>query len=94
VRFAFTQKLGGRKVSGKCVPQSARNAGKPRCQRTVTAGTLSFAAHVGANRVRFQGRVSSGKKLKPGRYTLAATATNTAGQRSLPRQLSFTIVKP
>jgi hypothetical protein len=33
------------------------------------------------------------KKLKQGRYTLVITATNSAGVRSAPKSLSFTIVK-
>jgi hypothetical protein len=94
VRFAFTQTRSGRKVSGRCAPQTKRNARKPRCRRTLTAGTLTLAAHAGANRLRFRGRISSTKALKPGRYTLTATATNAAKQRSLPRSLTFTIVKP
>jgi hypothetical protein len=68
------------------------------CKRTVTAGTLSFTGHSGMNRVVFQGRISRANKLKPGRYTLVITATNTAGQTSAgqtsaPQKLSFTIVK-
>jgi hypothetical protein len=94
VRFAFTQTLTGRKVSGKCVAQNKRNTRNARCRRTVTAGTLSAAGHAGANQLRFRGRTSSGRKLKPGRYTLTATATNAAGQHSLPRSLTFTIAKP
>ncbi len=61
--------------------------------RTVTAGGLTFTGHSGTNRVKFQGRVSSTKKLKPGRYTLVITATDSAGVHSAPRSLSFTIVK-
>jgi hypothetical protein len=61
--------------------------------RTVTAGGLTFTGHSGTNRVKFQGRVSSTKKLRPGRYTLAITATDSAGVRSAPKSLSFTIVK-
>jgi hypothetical protein len=57
------------------------------------AGTLTFPGHSGTNKVAFQGRISPREKLKPGRYTLSITATNTAGMRSAPRSLSFTIVK-
>ena len=92
VRFAFTQTLRGRK-SGKCVSQNRRNATAPRCWRTVTAGTIGVAGHPGANQLRFRGRLSSGRTLKPGRYTLTATATNIAGQHSDPRSLTFTIAK-
>jgi hypothetical protein len=58
-----------------------------------TVGTLTFAGHSGTNKVAFQGRISPKEKLKPGRYTLVITATNSAGMRSAPKSLSFTIVK-
>jgi len=61
--------------------------------RTVTAGRLTFAGHNGTNKVAFQGRVSAKKKLKPGHYTLVITAADSAGTRSAPKSLSFTIVK-
>ena len=64
-----------------------------RGRRTATAGTLTFTGHSGTNKVAFEGRISSVKKLKPGRYTLVITATNSAGVRSAPKSLSFTIVK-
>ena len=92
VRLAFTRPAAGRKVSKKCVPVSKKNRKKPKCTRTAILGTLAFNAHAGANRVRFAGRLSATKKLKPGRYTLTITATS-AGLRSTPRSLSFTIVK-
>jgi hypothetical protein len=57
------------------------------------AGTLTFSGHSGTNKVVFQGRISAAKKLKPGRYTLVITATNSAGLRSAPKSLSFTIVR-
>jgi hypothetical protein len=62
-------------------------------RRTVTQGTLSFAGHAGLNRVYFDGRISSSRKLKPGRFTLVITATNRSAQRSQPRSVGFTIVK-
>ena len=42
------------------------------------AGTVTVAAHAGANRVRFEGRIS---------------ATNGAGQRAVGRTLHFRIVR-
>ena len=56
-------------------------------------GTLSFMGHNGTNKVVFQGRISRSKKLKPGLYTLIITATNSAGARSTPVTLRFTIVR-
>lgn len=93
VTFSFTERVGGRRSNGKCVGQTKKNRRKPACRRTVTAATLSFMAHPGANKIVFQGRISHRKKLKPGRYTLVITASNAAGQRSLPQTISFSIVK-
>jgi hypothetical protein len=92
VSFMFTQQVGGRKVKGKCVAPTPSNTRMPACKRVVTAGTLSFAAHAGANKVSFQGRISRSKVLKPGAYALLITATNAARQHASPRRLSFTIV--
>jgi hypothetical protein len=91
VSFAFTQQLSGRRVAGRCVRPTKRNASKHRCKRTVTVGTLLIAAHAGVNKVRFEGRLRT-QTLKPGPYTLVVTAKNSAGKRSAPQQLSFTIV--
>jgi hypothetical protein len=93
VSFAFTRKLAGRKVKGKCVAPTSQNRHGGACKRTITQGSLSFPSHSGKNRVRFQGRLSASRKLPPGRYTLVITASNSAGQRSRPKQLSFTIVR-
>jgi hypothetical protein len=93
VGFAFTQRRPGRRVGGKCVPPTKRNAGRRGCKRSVTAGVLKFSGHTGPNRVRFKGRISRRKKLKPGKYSLVMTARDSAGARSVPKRLSFTIVK-
>jgi DNA-binding beta-propeller fold protein YncE len=93
VSFAFNQRASGRRVAHKCVAKTRKNRKRKSCKRTVTAAVLSFAGHSGTNRVAFQGRVSPTKQLKPGRYTLVITATDTAGERSAPQKLSFTIVR-
>jgi len=92
VSFSFTQRVAGRKVGHTCVTKTRKNAKRKPCKRTVTVGRLSFTGHIGTNKVVFQGRVSRSKKLKPGRYTLVITATNSAAQHSSPESLSFTIV--
>ena len=92
VSFAFTQQLPGRKVNGRCVAPTKNNGRKPACRRTVTQGTLRFTGRTGMNKVSFEGRVSLHRKLKPGNYALVITATNSAGQRSAPKKLTFTIV--
>jgi hypothetical protein len=93
VTFGFAQSVSGRKAGGKCVTQTKKNRRKPPCTRTVTAGTLTFTGHSGTNEMAFQGRISPVSRLKPGRYTLVITATNSAGAPSAPASLSFTIVK-
>jgi hypothetical protein len=93
VSFTFTQQLAGRRVGHECVARTKKNRHKQVCKRTVMAGALGFTGHAGINKVVFQGRVSSSKKLKPGTYTLILTATNSAGARSAAVSLRFTIVR-
>ncbi len=59
--------------------------------RKVVKGALSFAGHIGTNKVIFAGRISRRNKLTPGTYELIITATNAVGQRSVPVRLRFTI---
>jgi hypothetical protein len=91
--FSFTQLVGGREGTHGCLARTHANAQRKSCSYAVTRGTLSFTGQDGTNSVLFMGRVSHTEKLKPGRYTLVITATNTAGQKSAPQKLSFTIVK-
>lgn len=93
VSLVFTQVVGGRKVKGKCIAQTRQNRESRSCKRTVTRGTLSFGTAPGRNNLAFQGRVSRRSSLKPGRYLMTITAVNTAGERSSPISLAFTIVK-
>ncbi len=92
VQFVFTQHVSGRKVGHKCLAQTHANRHKHSCSRTVTAATLIVAGHAGANTLRFQGRVSGSKKLKPGAYTLVVTATGPGGKSSAPQRSTFTIL--
>ena len=65
-----------------------------RCKGTCfkRAAVLSFAGHLGKNRIRFQGRISHHRTLKPGRYKMTATARS-GGLRSKPMSVSFAIVR-
>ncbi len=54
------------------------------------AGTLSLNGRAGGNTVKFSGRLSRKKKLKPGRYTVAISA-KAEGKTSRTAKLSFTI---
>ncbi len=90
-RVAFSHVLVGQRGAGhRCVAPTVRNRHAATCQRVVSAGSLSFGAHAGANAVRFFGRLAD-SVLARGSYAVAITAT-AAGRHasaSLPR---FTIV--
>jgi hypothetical protein len=90
VTFTFTKPAGGRKLGKACLAQAKKNKKSRRCTRTVVAGTLTFSARAGTNKVHFEGRLSKHRRLGPGSYTLLATAT-ASGERSVPRALHFTI---
>jgi hypothetical protein len=92
VKFAFSRAAVGRKVSGRCVAPTNGNRRKPRCTRRRASGTLTVQGHAGANSLRFQGRLSRTRRLRPGRYTLTITAT-AQGLTSTPRSLRFTIIR-
>ena len=92
VTLTFRHTAIGRRVAGKCVARTPGNANKPRCTRTVTDGALRIQARIGTNNLRFEGRISRLVKLKPRGYTVAITATSTAGKKSAPKTLRFTIV--
>jgi uncharacterized repeat protein (TIGR01451 family) len=91
--LTFSQPKTGRKVGRRCKTLTRANRRKPRCTIPNVRGTLTFNGHAGTNRIRFQGRLSRSRKLKPGRYTLTITATDSAGNRSTPKATSFTIVR-
>ncbi len=94
VTFSFTQLLGGLQDAHNCFAKTHthKNVKGTICD-TARAGKLSFVGHSGTNNVIFAGRTSRAGKLKPGRYKLTITATNSSGQRSTPVSLFFTIVK-
>jgi predicted outer membrane repeat protein len=92
VTLTFTQPAPGRRVAGRCVAPRASNRHKRSCKRSAARGTLSLPGHAGTNKVSFQGRISSGRKLAPGSYTVLIAASTAAG-RSQAKTLRFTIVK-
>jgi hypothetical protein len=93
VSFAIERKAKGRKVSGKCKPKRASNAGKKSCTRWVKVnGSFVLAGKPGKNRFTFRGR-AGGKSLKPGGYRLSGTATDPAKNASAPQRKAFTIIK-
>jgi IPT/TIG domain len=92
VNATFTQSVSGRRVAGRCAATGHRNAGRPRCKRTLVVGSFAVPGHAGLDSVRFQGRLSGSKTLKPGSYRVSLTARAGHGQKVSSRPLSFTIV--
>jgi hypothetical protein len=91
ITLRFTLQTPGRRSAGRCVAPSTHNRHRPRCTRAVAAGALTLAGQRGINQIHFRGRVTSGRALLPGNYTMSATATNAADQRTTLRPLHFTI---
>ena len=89
VTLTFSQRIGGRMTSGHCRRRSSRNRGKRRCTFPVVRGKISLAGYAGRNSLHFEGRISSGRRLKPGRHLLTVTPVGASPAKSV----SFTIVR-
>jgi hypothetical protein len=93
VKFTVQRKTRGRRVAGRCRPQTTANRTKPACTRWVNVrGSFTVAAKKGTNRFKFRGRIG-GKKLKPASYRLNGRATDKSGNKSALKRKSFRIVK-
>jgi Tol biopolymer transport system component len=92
VTLSFQRKTVGRRAGSRCVKLTPRNRGKRPCTRFVSKGrTRSLLGKVGLNRVRFQGRLTSSKRLALGTYRVVVNTSNAAG-RSKRTGPTFTIV--
>ncbi len=91
--FTFSRSVAGRRVHGRCVAATAGNSRKPRCRRTVGAGSFSVAGHAGLDKVPFQGRLSSTRTLNPGTYTVTLNVRDAHGLRAASQPLTFTITR-
>ena len=91
VRFTVERRTVGRRVRSRCVARSRRNQRARRCVRYVRVrGSFTRAGDAGANAFRFTGRMAR-RKLRPGRYRLAARPT-AAGRVGNTRRAPFRIV--
>jgi nitrous oxidase accessory protein NosD len=69
---------------------SVSRASKQKKRKARAVGSLRLSGRAGANSTHFRGRV--GKKwLRPGRYRGTLVATDSAGNRSVAKRLSFRI---
>ena len=92
VTYGFRRARPGRKVGRRCLAPTRARQGRRRCTRYVRSGSFSRAASAGANRLRFQGRLTRRRALRPGKYRLTLTATDPAGQRSPARAVTFRLL--
>jgi dipeptidyl aminopeptidase/acylaminoacyl peptidase len=93
VTLGFQKKTKGRRVGGKCRKQTSHNRSKRRCTRFVSAGSVpGFAGKAGLNKVRFQGRLTTRRRLGLGTYRLVLSVVDNAANRSKRNGPTFTIV--
>jgi hypothetical protein len=94
VSLRFTERMSGRAVGGRCVAQTQKNTKGHTCKRAIVRGMLSFSGRTGSNKVFFEGRISSSRRLPPGFYALVvATASGGTDPAQPSEHLSFTIAK-
>jgi hypothetical protein len=92
VTMTFLQKKSGRRSGHTCAAPNRHNARHRRCTRIVSAAQLGFPAKAAANRVLFQGLISTTQRLKPGSYTVVVGAGPPA-LKSASKSLTFTITR-
>jgi uncharacterized delta-60 repeat protein len=91
ITLEFLKPAPGRFAHGHCSGPNKSNKGARHCTRHIAVGSVSFQAKAGLNTVAFNGRLSPSKKLKPGAYTLAITASAANGT-STASKLAITIL--
>ncbi|MBV9311507.1 MAG: hypothetical protein JOZ73_11780, partial [Solirubrobacterales bacterium] len=74
----------GRKIHGRCVKQTRKNRKHKHCKLTKGIATITASAKAGANNLTIS------RKLKPGSYKLAVTASAN-GHTTTPQTVSFKV---
>jgi streptogramin lyase len=84
--LTFQRATRGRRVGRRCLKPTRARRKRRRCTRFVSAGQLRRDnAHVGLNRLRFQGRLTRKRRLRLGKYRVVVGAVDLAGNRSRSR---------
>jgi streptogramin lyase len=93
VRLSFRRLAPGRRVRGRCVRPTRLNRSRRRCTRSLRVrGSVSLPVQAGARRIKFAGRLSARRRLRPGRYQLILTARDAAGNVSTPDRARFRLL--
>ena len=94
VRLSFRRLLAGRRVGGRCRRPTRLNRGRPRCTRIVpVSGSISRPVEAGARGIRFSGRLSRTRGLRPGRYALRLVGIDDVGNVSTPDGARFRLLR-
>ena len=89
-RLRFRRAAPGRLVGGRCGRPTRLNRSRRRCTRMLAVrGSVSLPVQAGARRIKFAGRLSARRRLRPGRYQLILRATDAAGNVSTPDRARF-----
>jgi len=92
VVFTIQRAAKGRRVGKACRKPTRANRTKRACTRYVQAKRFAKQSKTAANTKKFSGRIGK-RALRPGRYRAALVATDTAGNRSKGKRLTFRIVR-
>lgn len=94
VTLSFERVLPGRKVGRRCVKPTRSNRRRKACKRyAAVRPALTFRNQAaGQRRIRFDGRLTRRKTLKPGPYRLTLRARDAAGNRSTALRATFTLL--
>ena len=92
VAIAIERVARGRRVGRKCRKPARRLKRRPRCVRLNARGALRANGLAGPNRLKFKGRIGK-RALPPGKYRATLTARDAAGNASVPKRISFKVVR-
>jgi uncharacterized repeat protein (TIGR01451 family) len=88
-------RVGTRTTVRFTLPEAARvklSFARKSGRRFRSAGSFTVRGHAGVNRLRFRGRLTRRKSLRPGNYRLTLRATDRFGNHSAPKKLTFTLL--
>ena len=84
VKATVLHLVGGRRVGGKCLAATPARKGKPRCTRSIVAGSLPTAPYpAGPSKVDFTGRLG-GRSLAPDRYQVQLSVPSSGATATTP----------
>jgi hypothetical protein len=94
VTLSFERVTRGRKLGKRCVKAKRSKRRRKACKRyAAVKPALTFANQAAGRRgIRFEGRLSRRKTLKPGGYRLSLRARDLAGNRSSPLRARITVL--